>query len=652
MRNGVTCREKYSAKVRLFCFKMHSISPRAYAVLRSQFNNNLPHVSTIKSWYRNSDIDSEPGINMSSMRILKQKVSEMEENNQKLVCTLAFDEMFIRKHNQWCSKTKKFIGKVTHGKNMDEIANNAIVFLITGINAKIQVPVAYEFITSLDGNERAKMVLKILDELHKCGVIIANITFDGLFANKSMCEALGCVFKRGKMKTYFIDPHSQRRIFVVFDPSHCIKLIRTNLHGRKVLVDADGGVIQWKHIESLFHFGKNNDFNLTHKLTNRHINFQNKKMHVRTAVQTLSNSVADSLQFLMGQNVNGFSTVGPTVKHIRYFDKLFDIMNTQKVNHSQENCFKSAINFFNQEEVFEFLNEAKEYIFGLKVRGLKQRRLVPIVSSLIKTGYLGMAINIDSIIGMYHEFVQEKELMHALPTYRLSQDHIEMLFGKIRAYHRFNDNPTQQQFKASYKRIQLASDIPLSAGSNISTNILEVSSKKTENAPDTSHHFDDQLELERDEAQCLFHSGSINFVGFEIESRLLKANGCIFCKKVLQDNVKVIEQNCIGKNIPCESTFALCKATDQAIKHSINHANENFSDQIINLVMRSVHFDELYPCFFENEHDQDHKHFLIRFIINEYIHIKCTFLSKQKNINMHQTYLRHAYRKVIHRKGQ
>lgn len=90
--------------------------------------------------------------------------------------------------------------------------------------------------------------------------------------------------------------------------------------------------------------GNKSDFNLTHKLTSRHVDFKNKKMNVRLAVQTLSDSTANSLQFLVEQNVPGFSNAEGTIKFIRIWNSTFDIMNTQNINHNRPN--KCAINFF------------------------------------------------------------------------------------------------------------------------------------------------------------------------------------------------------------------------------------------------------------------------------------------------------------------
>lgn len=235
--------------------------------------------------------------------------------------------------------------------------------------------------------------------------------------------------------------------------------------------------------------------------------------------------------------------------------------------------------------------------------------------------------------------------------------------------------------KASYKRIQLASDIPLSSGVNISSNIYEISSdnakkhdigEMNETTVACAFESEDIWETGENELEQIgqdveqigqedsntsnnsCYNGSVCFVAFEIETRLLKAKGCLFCKKVLQENKRVENQQCVGQNIPCESTFTICKLADVAITRFIENVKDNLNDTVISFVLKRINFCELYPNFFELEHDdhEDHKHFLVRFIINEYIHLKCTFISKRKNLDMHVKYFRHMYRKKIQRAGQ
>ena len=54
---------------------------------------------------------------------------------------------------------------------------------------------------------------------------------------------------------------------------------------------------------------------------------------------------------------------------------------------------------------------------------------------------------------------KESAPLKYLLTYKLSQVHLELFFGAIRAAGGFNNNPTTQQFTAAYKRLLLRSHI-------------------------------------------------------------------------------------------------------------------------------------------------------------------------------------------------
>lgn len=187
--NGLQNRkDSYPESVRSFCLSAHYLSPRAYNFFREKFNNNLPHESTIKAWYRNSNIDVTPGIIKNAMDVLKTKADRMKENGMNLVVSLMFDEVSIRKHVQWCPAARKFLGHVTYGHDENDenvpIANQAIVFMVSGL-------IAYYFITSLDADDRSKLLGMIIEELSKYNIKVASVTFDGFPANATMCENLG-----------------------------------------------------------------------------------------------------------------------------------------------------------------------------------------------------------------------------------------------------------------------------------------------------------------------------------------------------------------------------------------------------------------------------------------------------------------------------
>lgn len=667
LRYGIENGGAYGENVRAFCLQLHFFSPRAYEFVRSQFNNHLPHCSTIQAWYRNSDLDAESGISESSLRILKCKANEMTSKNQTAIFSLSFDEMAIRKHQQWCNKTKTFLGNVTYGDS-SEVASNAIVFLARGLNTDIKVPIAYYFITNITAEQRKAILLQILDRLFKNDINISNITFDGLAANARMCELLGASLQGEDMRTYFIEPQSKKKIYIIFDPSHAIKLLRNSLASRQVFFDNHNSQIKWSFFETLLEVGKNNDFGLTHTLSNDHIHFFNRKMNVRIAVQTLSNKTANSMQFLMDRGVEGFADASATILFIKNVNDIFDVMNSQKIDHNQDNIFKSAINFHNNENIFSFMLKVQEYIRGLKCMSPKGG-IVPILKSNIKTGFRGFLINIKSVMGMYNEYVDEHQYLIMIATYKLSQDFLEMLFHRIRSIHRCNDNPTAQQYIASYKRVQMISmltEILPSSSANILTlplNILNIPS--THETHEMEYQIDASTQLENIEnpldvehvEQCNYlldqcNKSGIIFTAYLIEQGILTRGRiyCLMCKNAILFSEKVEARDCVGKNISCKSTLQICKATDLAMKEFICFSDKNVVHKIISRVMSMLEMNKLYTPYYDT-HDITHKHYLIRYIITNYIQKKCTYLSKQRNVEMHKNYLRHVHRKAVHFAG-
>lgn len=89
--------KKYPAEVRHFCISLVSHSPRAYELVRRTFHKHLPAVATIQRWFANSDIRGDPGISTETLNRLKKITDDFEtSNDRKLLCSLVFDEMYIR----------------------------------------------------------------------------------------------------------------------------------------------------------------------------------------------------------------------------------------------------------------------------------------------------------------------------------------------------------------------------------------------------------------------------------------------------------------------------------------------------------------------------------------------------------------------------
>lgn len=300
--------------MRNFCITLNEIAPAAYKFVRKEFDENVPHPNVIRSWLANSNINAEPGILGSSLETLRLRASEMAANEQKLTGGILFDEMAIRKMLQWSNNYKMmgFEQGLKENQSNAQIASEALVFMFNGVNDDIQIPVAYSFTTkSMDAVAKSHIVIEVLEAVIECGIYVTSITFDGLSTNPATCELLGAILNvfSDKFQPFFEVKGS--KIYVIFDPSHMMKLARNTLGEKKVIFDNERKAIKWIYFERLVRFSEERNFRSMHKMTRKHIEYQSNSMNVKLAVQTLSRSTAAALEYLMNQRHSEFA--GPEI---------------------------------------------------------------------------------------------------------------------------------------------------------------------------------------------------------------------------------------------------------------------------------------------------------------------------------------------------
>lgn len=293
---------------------------------------------------------------------LKGIVSEAELKNQNVFGSVSFDEVSVRKHVQWIHASKKWSGYITYGslkENKLPVANNVLVFMVTILDSGVSIPSAYYAINSLNAEQKEELLRKILAELFQIGIKVTNITFDGLPANLSLCERLGCSLDIENPRPYFLNPFVNSKVFIIFDPCHMIKLIRNSLGDLDYIQDPLFGRIKWSHFVDLEKLRVNNKF-ITHRLTKRHIQYYRNKMNVRLAVQTFSNATSTSMEYLKQVGIQSFQDSAATIIFSKKINTVFDIMNTKRINNDR--LFKCALNPNNANEIFQFFDEMSIYL--------------------------------------------------------------------------------------------------------------------------------------------------------------------------------------------------------------------------------------------------------------------------------------------------
>lgn len=419
--------KSYNEHVRSFCLTLHYYSPRAYNYVRTKFKNNIPSISAMRNWY--STINASPGYTTEAFESLQKMAMEYEaKNEKKLLVNVMLDDMAVRRHSQYNPSTMKFDGFIDLGRKIEDqnnlpLAKEALVFLVSGVNEDFKIPVAYFLSNGLTGTERSDITYNVLKRLSGIGVETVAIIFDGLRANISMCVEMGANFDQGC--GYILDPGDKnRRIYVIFDAAHMLKLSR-NCVGSKNIIDSEGGIIEWKYFCLLYEAQHNLPWNLGNKLTKAHMQWDKRKMCVKTAGETMSNSVADSMEF-MKQECEQFKNVDPTIKYVRMINDVFDIMNS--TGKEGKTGFKRPITDSTAGEFFDRFEEAMEYIRGLRIAGEK----VPILHSMSRTAFFGFYNNMLNFKSIFKEYSTANKIT-VLITHRFSQDLLESFFGTIRS---------------------------------------------------------------------------------------------------------------------------------------------------------------------------------------------------------------------------
>ena len=136
-------------------------------------------------------------------------------------------------------------------------------------------------------------------------------------------------------------------------------------------------------------------------------------MKLKFAAQLFSEPVANALEFCRDVlQLPEFKNCTATVKFLRTFNELLDILNS--CNMRQEKL-KKPMAPCNKNLIIEKFEKCTNYI-----KKLKTVNRIPLIETRRKTGFCFEMI--------YEKFCEEENLLIYLPAYKLSQDHIELLF--------------------------------------------------------------------------------------------------------------------------------------------------------------------------------------------------------------------------------
>lgn len=672
--------------MRQFCLRQQFYSQAAYESLRQFFNKNLPAKRTLQLWY--TSVDGSPGINTDSLKVLREKAeSYRAQNHHPLHVTLISDEMSIRKNVSWNYQKQEFVGfstitsspkegesqRVNHEKPLS-VAKDALVFLIVGPDFKI--PVAYHLLSGLHDVERAALTLEAVNLVEQTGAVVMSLTSDGLYANVAVAKLLGARFDQ--RKPYFhSSSNPEKKIYIIFDPPHTLKLVRK--HFSKCNIFYKNGKLDWNLLCILVEKQRLDNFSLCNKLTQHHIDWNQKPMNVKLAAQTISRSVADVLEQLQNDNYSEFQNAQPTIDFLRNFNDVFDILNFAEGDQTN-NTYKQPICEESKETIFTFTEQIQTYIEQLEIEHNTRKGVVrkPILKSRAFMGFFGFFVDLDSLKGIYNDFIRNGPLK-VFHTMIFSQDHLETFFSLIRNRQGRNDNPSATEFASAIRKLLVCHPLTTSRDHNVITNatgILTISARSNIRSHeqinsesnleltdtemieiDSEELMNDEMDMDSyEEHLCAYLSLCVEEKMWQ-SMKLSKKKSCSKCIRILLSRNDAMNDALLAKKDkehvqPSRSTFKIIVFSN-AINKKIasNDQNYNFIS-VREHIHRYLEINELYTAS-NFEHDgENHKEKFVVQVIDTYLNMKSAKIGKRIGDEERGAFIRNRFKAMTHNAGQ
>ncbi|CAH0558622.1 unnamed protein product [Brassicogethes aeneus] len=681
IKNETITHESYPPVLREFAATLQFYSSKAYEEVRKEFAMALPHQATVRKWYQN--VNCEPGFVSAAFDALKLRVEESQSNNKEVFGSLLLDEMSIKKSLEFDGKQMWGYVNVGVPTENDELqpATEVLVIMVVCHTGHWKIPIGYFFIVSLSAKEKANLIRESLIRLHEIGVIITSVTSDGPSTNFAMMKELGCIFDNvHNLKTWFNHPSANsQKVFCILDACHMVKLMRNNFASLQIIKDPNGNNICWSYIKKLYELQENEGLHIANKLKKAHLEWHRQKMKVHLAAQTLSNSIADAIDFLNKKmGIQEFKESEATTNFIRKVNCLFDILNSRS---PQAKGFKSPLRISNENVWRPFLMETVQYLSRCTDVGGRPLWLTP-----KKTPFIGFSITSMSVCGIFDEFVKSGKLNYFL-TYKVSQDHLEIFFCSVRSRNGWNNNPTCLQFKNTFRRLLLHTKISQGEGNCKvldATTVLSIPStsvKSTVEEVDFSmyrkfsyepadflldHNYDilsGVVELNT------LTSNVVTYISGYVVKMLEESNKCAECILGCRSTMDAINDESYslisfkdkgGLHIPSYGLVKICQGVEIAIKNMLLSTDnkipkeKNFMDifvianaqkyytDIYNLFpILHNHFLESAPC------DENHGFLLVKNIVRSYAKIRLYNLAKKHTETIQGNAVRRQLNKLI-----
>lgn len=298
---------RFNLQEKILALSIFKQTPKGYRFLRKNFI--LPAPQTLRKLINQADI--KPGVNKKIFVQLKRVAEKMKPEER--LCTLIFDEMFLKANLSYNERKDKVIGFVTDGKSTkQEFADHAQVYMIRGLVKNYKQPLSYTFsAAATSGQEIKNQIKENVTALQDAGFIVVAMICDQGTNNRQAIKLLlqetrGAYLRAGQEPKENIILFNNEEVIPLYDPPHLLKCIRNNLLTKDLEYISEGKkhIAKWEHL-ILLH--KENPgykgVRLIPKLTDNHVvpeKLKRNKMKVKFATQTFSRTVATNMGYLAG----------------------------------------------------------------------------------------------------------------------------------------------------------------------------------------------------------------------------------------------------------------------------------------------------------------------------------------------------------------
>ena len=292
---------------------------------------------------------------------------------------------------------------------------------------------------------------------------------------------------------------------------------------------------------------------------------------------------------------------------------------------------------------------------------------VPLADSRRRIPTMGFKVTVHSIRDLCEHLIQERGHSFFL-TYKTSQDHLEILFSKIRQRGGFNNNPSVQQFKTAFKSLLINNLIKPSRNANVmadDTNSITDfhldfrSSKRQSGIPELKLSSDDEVDDDTEFRYSCWMSSFQNcdsdwrlnilfYVSGYVAKRCQRFLDCSQCNGALfesdEDSMKDVSFTRLfsakqrgGLSTPSFAVYSIVKIAEVAFRSLFPGVHDvtllptvsNIDLKIEHFVLQKVDVKTLFPTLFADHfydhdfhQDSDHLTKLIRLITSNYVKIR------------------------------